>query len=123
MQLEDVVLTSQRVADERGRLAKIRLVSECLSRMLPDDIRVGVAYLSGELPQGRIGVGWASVKEVMGETPAEVASLTLSDVDSTFTQVAAESGAGSTGRRMTALHALFGRATAAEQHFLSRLLI
>lgn len=123
MQLEDVVLTSRRVAEERGRLAKIRLVSECLSRMQPDDIRVGVAYLSGELPQGRIGVGWASVKEVTGEGAAEVASLTLADVDSTFSQVAGESGSGSAGRRMTALRVLFGRATAAEQHFLSRLLI
>jgi DNA ligase 1 len=123
MQLEDVVLTSKRVGEERGRLAKIRLLSECLGRMEPDDVRIGVAYLSGELPQGRIGVGWASVKEVMTGSAAEAASLTLSDADTTFTQVAGESGAGSAGRRMAALHALFQKATEAERHFLSRLLI
>ncbi len=80
MLLEEIVVTSERVTNERGRLAKIRELGEVLGRMQPEEIPIGVAYLSGELPQGRIGIGWAGIRDAQPETGAAEATLTLADV-------------------------------------------
>lgn len=123
MLLDEVVVTSRRVSEERGRLAKIRELAACLARMTPDEIGIGVAYLSGELPQGRIGIGWAAVRDASSEVAAAAPELSLSEVDATLSRIAAESGAGSSRRRLELLAGLLRRATPAEQDFLRRLLI
>ena len=80
-----------------------------------------VAYLSGELPQRQIGVGWAALRSV---PPASVApSLTVLGVDAAFTRDRGGGRAG-VGRRAEAAgrRSLSGAATAEEQFFLVRLL-
>jgi DNA ligase-1 len=54
---------------------------------------------------------------------AELATLSIAEVDDKLSKLAAIRGSGSMARRATALQQLFARATAAEQHFLLRLLI
>jgi hypothetical protein len=41
-------------------LAKVRELAALLRALQPDEIETGVHYLSGELPQGRIGIGYAT---------------------------------------------------------------
>src|SRR5437867_3606318 len=62
--LEEIARTSVAVAATSSRLAKIERLADCLRRLTPEEVRVAVHYLSGELPQGTIGVGWASLKNV-----------------------------------------------------------
>src|SRR3954469_1807544 len=89
--------------------------------MGPEEIELGVAYLSGELRQRQIGVGWASLRD---RPPAAAeASLTLVDVDAGCERIGAATGAGSQAARRAALAELFGRATEPEQQFLVRLLL
>jgi DNA ligase-1 len=90
--------------------------------MAPDEIRTGVSYLSGELPQGRIGLGYATVYGIDVE-PAELPELTLADVDTSVDTIARTSGPGSQQRRRDTLTALLGSATADEQDFLRALLL
>ena len=45
----------------RSRREKVRLLSDCLRRMNPDERHTGVSYLTGTLPQGRIGLGYAAL--------------------------------------------------------------
>jgi DNA ligase 1 len=123
MLLDELAVTSRRVTQERGRLAKIRLLGECLKRMRPEEIAIGVAYLSGELPQRKLGVGWAKLREARPETAAAEPALTLLELDAALARVQAESGRGSSARRLEALRELFRRATESEQEFLARLLI
>ena len=57
-------------------------------------LMVGVAYLAGELPQGRIGLGPATV---FGNPPAsarEAGELSVMEVDRVFEDIARVSGAG-----------------------------
>ena len=72
---------------------------------------VAVAYLSGELPQRQIGVGWAALRD--GFAPADTATLTLSDVDSAFSAIGAVSGKGSAAARKAGSAASRPSATAA----------
>ncbi len=81
---------------------------------------IAVSWLSGELPQRQIGVGWASLRTL--PPPADAPSLTVAAVDATFTEIGAVSGKGSQARRADLLGRLFAAATETEQTFLRRLL-
>jgi DNA ligase-1 len=117
----EVVATSEKVAGTSSRTAKVELLADLLRRLAPDEVAVSVGFLTGRARQGRIGVGWASLG---GErAPAASPSLSIGDVDAAITALAALTGPGSVGARGRALDDLFGRATAAEQDFIRRLLI
>ena len=120
--LAQLVDTSERVAASAGRLAKRDAIAECLRQAQGDEIPIAVAYLAGEIPQGRIGVGYATLAG-QRDVPAAAPSLTLIDVNTLLEGIATTSGKGSAGARSAQLQTLFARATAAEQDFLLRLLI
>ena len=86
----------------------------------PEEAAIAVAFLSGELRQRQIGVGWAALRElpVGGAGP----SLTVAEVDAAFAHIGGLGGPGSQAARRTALGALFERATEPEQRFLRALL-
>jgi DNA ligase-1 len=120
--LANLVETSQRVAATSGRLAKIRELAAFLRALAPDEIETGAHYLSGEMQQGRIGIGYATLRAAASSSPADVGTLSLSEVDGSLTNLAGIRGAGSTAGRASALASLFSRATRDEQQFLLRLL-
>jgi DNA ligase 1 len=120
--LHDVVTASADVADTSSRNAKIARLAALLQSAAPDEAAVAVAWLAGDLPQGRIGIGPAAVREALSTTPAGDATLVIADVDAVLSRIATMSGAGSTAARINALRELFARATAREQEFLARLL-
>ncbi len=118
-----LVAVSERVGATRARLAKVRELAACLRAVEPSEIDTAVHYLSGELPQGRFGIGYAALRKATERSgAADAATLTVGDVDRSLTDIAALRGSGSAGRRDQALQALFARATHAEQEFLIRLL-
>ena len=121
----DVLLTeladvSQAVSATSARLGKVAALADALRAASVAEIPVVVAYLSGELPQRQIGVGWAAVRSV--PTPAAAASLTVLGVDEACSRIGAVAGKGSAAERKRLVDQLFGAATAQEQHFLVRLL-
>ncbi len=122
MHLADVVDVSGKVGATRSRTAKIGLLAALLRRLTPVELAIVVPYLSGNLRQGRIGVGGAALRATLG-SPAGTATLSLVEVDAAFQAFTSMTGAGSASRRMEALAALFARATEAEQDFLARLLV
>jgi DNA ligase 1 len=119
--LEDLAATSEAVASTSSRLAKIDRLSATLARLRPDEVRIAVAYLSSELPQGSIGVGWAALRD-LSPTMATEPTLELLEVDAALTRIARATGPGSVAARRTELAALFGRATSRERTFLLGLL-
>jgi DNA ligase-1 len=68
-------------------------------------------------------VGGASVHGVRGTSAAGASALSLGETDAALAGIAGLSGPGSGGERGRRLAALFERATAEEQDFLSRLLL
>jgi DNA ligase 1 len=123
MLLEEIVRTSSAVANASRRLVKIGQLADLLRRLASDEINVAIAFLSGELRQGRIGLGPATIWGARPSSGVETATLSIADVDQTFARIAGTSGAGSTGARQQLLRGLLQRATASEQDFLVRLLV
>ena len=118
--LADVAAASAEVGRTSSRLAKIDRLASVLRAAGPDDVAIVVSWLSGELPQRQIGVGWAALRRL--PEPAGEPSLTVAGVDATFTEIKGVSGTGSQARRAAMLDELFAAATTVEQTFLRRLL-
>ena len=120
--LAQLVATSQRVAATSARLSKIRELAAFLATLRPEEVEIAAHYLAGEVPQGRIGIGYAAL-QAAASTAATPATLKLLEVDNALTALAAARGSGSTARRAELLSALLAGATADEQGFLMRLLV
>ena len=122
VQIEPLVSTWQQVRGTRSRLKKVDAVQALLSSAQLGDLPAIVSYLSGELPQGRIGLGFAVVGAV--DAPAATqSSLTLADVGSTLSQIKDATGPGSKKAKAQLLHDMLAEATVDEQDFLRRLLV
>jgi DNA ligase 1 len=117
MLLKRVVETSQRIAETARRLEKISLLSALLRELAGDEIEIVTAMLSGRIRQGRIGLGYQSIRNAAA-APASEATITLLELDRTFDVIARAEGIGSERRRRELLQELVGRATASEQQFI-----
>jgi len=121
--LAELVETSRSVGETRSRLAKLARLAECLRRLAPDELPIGVAWLSGMLPQGRVGVGWALLRSVLSEAGAQTGTdPSVQEVDAIFSRIASLRGQGSAGERAHLLRGLFARCSEAEREFLAPLL-
>ena len=120
--LFDVASTSLNVGGTSSRLTKVAHIAELLQRAAadPELVAIVVSWLSGELRQRQIGVGWASLRT--RPAPATDPTLTVAAVDATFSEIGAVSGKGSQARRAALIAELFAAATETEQTFLLRLL-
>ena len=119
--LADIVATSRRVTATRARSVKIRELAELLRALDPTEIESAVAWLSGELTQGRIGIGYAALQDAasVGEPGA---SWPILDLERELAELATIRGAGATARRAATLQTLFARASVEERAFLIALL-
>lgn len=120
MRLEDIVTTSKNVSGTSARSDKIRHLAACLRRAEPEAIRTAVALLSGELRQGRIGIGPAMLRAAMPQAAAPTATLTLAEFEAALDRVVRTTGAGSAIDRTRLLYELLAGATGDEQDFLLR---
>jgi len=122
MLLAQLVETSRRISSTTKRLEKTDLLAWLLRQLQPDEIEIAVAYLSGAARQGRIGIGYATVRNATPEAAAQP-TLRILDVDRTLDEIASVEGAGSEACRRELLKNLLARATAPEQQFLTGLLL
>jgi ATP-dependent DNA ligase I len=145
MLLDQVVRTSAAVAGSPGRLAKIAAIAGLLREVPAGEIPAAVAFLSGELTQRQIGVGYAAIIDLLGSggraagpadgdpgrgaapgqgagPPPAAPVLTLTEADAAFEAIGAEAGPGSQAQRRARLRGLLAQATETEREFLLRLI-
>ena len=81
-----------------------------------------MAYLCGETPHGKLGLGYATLRDARSAA-RHGDPLTLAEVDAALARLRATSGKGSAGARTAQLEALFSRASDDERDFLRRLIV
>jgi DNA ligase-1 len=122
-QLADLVATSAAVAATRARSEKVARLADSIRALAgPEEVACGVAFLTGEPRQGKVGVGWASLSALADRPAAASPSLGVCEVDAAIAAIGQLSGEGSASARSTALRSLLEQATADEGEFLVRLL-
>jgi DNA ligase-1 len=112
-----------------GRLAKVAAAAEYLRRLAPDEIRCGVAFLSGRpfpISDPRtleIGPGALSATYEIPETEKSSShSLTLEDVADGFAKITEAAGKGSRKEKFARLKELVEKTDAQERPILFRIL-
>jgi DNA ligase-1 len=120
--LAEVAAASSRVAATRSRREKTATIADLLRRADATDVPTVTAWIAGGLRQGRIGVGWVSLRDFSQQDPAVTATLTVAAVDALASRIATQIGPGRDRARSELIIDLFARATAQEQHFLRGLL-
>ncbi|HEX5076722.1 MAG TPA: ATP-dependent DNA ligase [Gemmatimonadaceae bacterium] len=123
MKLGDLVATSNTIGATSSRLRKTELLASLLRAAEPTEIAIAIGFLTGWPRQGRIGIGWATLDAARPPNAAPEPSLTLADVDTTFTALKAVRGNNSAAHRRQLLGDLMARATSEEQQFLFALAI
>ncbi|MFI8361740.1 ATP-dependent DNA ligase [Streptomyces sp. NPDC085612] len=120
MLLAEVARVSREVAATSARSRKTALLAELFAAAPPGEAGLVISYLAGRLPQGRPGIG----RRTLGQEipPAPRPTLTVRDVDTAVSELAAVAGAGAAERRRGIVAALLGAAAGPEQEFLRGLL-
>ena len=80
MLLAAVVETSRRVTETSRRLEKVDLLARLLHELRPGEIEIVVRFLAGSIRQGRIGIGYAALRDSRGAA-AGTPSLEVAEVD------------------------------------------
>ncbi|HEX4750782.1 MAG TPA: ATP-dependent DNA ligase [Bryobacteraceae bacterium] len=122
MLLSQLVETSRAIGSTSKRLQKTDLLAALLKQLQPEEVETAVAFLSGGTKQGRIGVGYAALRDAP-TSAADTPTLGIMDVDRALENLAAVQGSGSERTRRELLNRLFIQATEPEQHFLIGLLM
>jgi DNA ligase-1 len=112
-----------RVRSTTKKTEKVSLLAEFLRQTQGKETSLAALYLSGSLPQGRIGMGWKMVQAAMTERPPSGSPPTLLDLDQALGAVAAEEGPGSADRKIRGLRALLERLDAGGRRLLTGLLM
>ena len=120
--LAELVRVSNQVAATSSRLAKIRELADFLRPLEREEIEIALPYLSGDIRQGKLAVGYAALQSARASA-ASAPGLRLQDVDRVFQTLKQVKGKGAAEQRTALLRALFQRATAEEQGFLVRLIV
>ncbi len=112
-----------------SRLAKISVAADYLRRLEPEEIRPGVAFLSGRsfpISDPRtldIGASaFSHAAEVPEHETSVLPQISISDVANNFAQIAEASGKGSRGQKSAKLRELVEMSSAHERPILFRLL-
>ncbi|HSK29407.1 MAG TPA: ATP-dependent DNA ligase [Candidatus Limnocylindria bacterium] len=112
-----------------SRLTKVAASADYLRRLDPDEIRPGVAFLSGRpfpISDARtldVGPGaLVQIAEIPQHETTVLPQLTITDVADCFAKIAEASGKGSRAQRSTRLRELMEMVSARERRVLFRLL-
>jgi DNA ligase-1 len=121
MLLANIVKASRQVSETSKRLEKTAILADVLKQLSAEETEPAVAFLSGALRQGRMGIGYSALHGATPE-PAAVPSLEILQLDRLFAQLASVKGSGAEQRKRFLLGEIFHHATREEQEFLFRLI-
>ncbi|MEO1481818.1 MAG: ATP-dependent DNA ligase [Myxococcota bacterium] len=123
MLFADLVAASLNVKGTRSRKKKTALLAECIAHLSPAERPIGVNYLAGDVPQGKIGLGYSTVSKQKPSSQTATPTLTVAEVHEALGALKALAGPGSGKKRAADWLALLHRGTSDEQAFLRRLVV
>jgi DNA ligase-1 len=120
---QKLAAVSEKVAATTRKKEKTFLLSGLLQEARGEEIALAASYLSGELPQKRLGVGWAILQQALQGIALELRPLSLVELNQRLDGIAQTTGAGSIEIKAGLLRDLFFCLRKNEREFLSGLII
>jgi DNA ligase-1 len=114
---------SEKVGATPKKKEKASLLAQFFRRAREKEISLAAFYLSGELPQGRLGIGWATLQEAFKGSSFQPNPLSLIDLDLYLESIAREKGSGSSGRKVQSLREILSHSEEREKEFLAKLIM
>src|SRR5438105_2002114 len=96
--LAELVRASSQVAATSSRLAKTAAIAQFLKSLEPDEVEIAIPWLSGDIRQGRLAVGFSALQAAR-RSPAPAPTLGLRDVDRAFGELKRVKGKGAAAQR------------------------
>src|SRR5207244_4306784 len=93
IRLAELVRVSNQVAATSSRLAKIRELAGFLKPLEREEIEIALPFLSGDIRQGKLALGYAALQSARADAAAAPA-LALRDVDAVFERLKRVKGKG-----------------------------
>ncbi len=121
--IQDLVELSKKVGSTARKKEKVSLLADFFRRAKGEEIALAVRYLSAQLPQGRLGIGWAMLQEVLQDLPGHPRSRSLIEIDRFFEEISREKGEGSSERKITLLRTIFSSLQQDGKEFLTELIL
>ncbi len=122
-----IAAASSRIGATRARNEKVAVLAEVLGRCTAREIGPAAALLAGEPRQGKVGVGWSTLRSVherlAGRPDATGPTVTVVDVDELLTQLLHTAGPGSTIRRIELVGDVMARMAPAARDVLGSILL
>jgi DNA ligase-1 len=123
MLFRDLVEVSKRVRATTQKKQKTSLLAECLKRGQGEEIALAAFYLSGQIPQGSLGIGWATLQKALGNLDQQPRPVSLPEMNRFFDEIAQSRGSGSVEKKVKALRDLFSSVREDEEEFLAGLIM
>ena len=118
MKFDAVVKASEKTKSISGTNDKVDFLSNFLRTVPKTEGKLAVALLLGENPYGRIGIGWAALKQSLPNSYSKRPELQIKDLDQTLKKLSTIKGSASTKARLEILSNFFRRTTKQEANFL-----
>lgn len=123
MRLGQLVEISERISATPRKGQKLALIAGLLRQARGHERFVVAHYLSGRLPQGRLGIGWKTLESANADLCSTPHALSLQEIDRYFEAISQDRGAGSTERKVRLLREVLSHSQVQERVFLSRLIM
>ena len=118
MKLDAVVKVSEKTKSISGTNDKVEFLGNFLRTVPKTEGKLAVALLLGESPYGRIGIGWAILKQSLPQKYSIKPELQIKALDQTLNKLSSVKGTESTKARMDLLSNFFQHTTKQESNFL-----
>ncbi len=126
MDFAELVLSSTEVGSTRSRKAKTDALAAVLAATPTTEIGPAAALLAGAPRQGKVGVGWAALRDIraaMDGVGRAGAPVSVTEVDEMFTDLGDVRGSGSTARRRSIIEAVMRRLDPSERDVLQAMIL
>jgi DNA ligase-1 len=118
MQFKTLVGTSERVRSTTKKKAKVALIADLLRQARDREIYLAAHYLSGNLPAGKLGIGWRTIQDVITDLKPSPGSVELATLQNYLDDLAKTLGPGSVQQKKKILHELLSSIGEEEITFL-----
>jgi len=121
--IQDLVELSRKVRSTTRKKEKVSVLADFFRRAKGEEIGLVFRYLSGQLPQRPLGIGWATLQEVFQGLPINPRLPSLIETDRFFEEISREKGEGSLERKVSLLRNIFSSLQQDEKEFLTGLIM